>query len=601
MKLTSINAENILGIRAASVALTSTITLFAGPNGQGKTSLAEAVRMALDGNIVARGVKLKKDLAALVHEGAKAGSIEVQHDTGLVTFALVPSGKATPAEAYTAPAALPFVLEPQRFAALEPNERRSMLFSLMGLSITPKDVIKRLADAGVDPTKAERVGPLLRAGFDAACTEAKRKATEAKGAWRAVTGETYGSEKAKGWTAPVPAHNEVAAKALATELQHCEVALESWQQTIGRAQAEEQRRAALREKLPGLQELAGKVDRIETKLAADRESLAAAEQALQQAQAMAGTGQRVGLIHELAWAASYLVFFGDSLGDSPEDQRVQAAIDEYSKAHGKISFGNEAGDPAAAARLPELTASRDLMDRAVANSQRDLAAALRARDEITEIEQSLAGTQEQDAPALAEARTQAEQLKATRAELVKKLDTHRAQKAAADAAEKKTAEAATHHADVVAWDLIAAELAPDGIPGRMLAEALEPFNQRLAQSASDAEWLRIGVNTDMSITTADQRPYKLLSESEQWRADAMLAEAISHLSGLKLLMLDRFDVLDLKGRADLLAWLEILATEGELETALLFGTLKSIPADLPACVSAHWLQGGQLQQLREAA
>jgi len=557
--------------------------------------------MALAGDIVARGVKLKKDLTALVHDGAKAGSVEVQHDTGLVTFALVPSGKTTTAEAYTAPAALPFVLEPQRFAALEPNERRSMLFSLMGLTVTPKDVIKRLADAGVDQTKAERVGPLLRAGFDAACAEAKRKATEAKGAWRAVTGETYGSEKAKGWTAPVPAHNEVAAKALATELQHCEVALESWQQTIGRAQAEEQRRGALSEKLPALKELAGKVDRIEKKLATDRENLAAAEQALQQAQAAAGTGHRVGLVHDLAEAVAYLL----PLAQTPTTQQptqqecdAEAALNAYEREFGRI--GN-IGDPAAAARLPDLTASRDLMDRAVANSQRDLAAALRARDEVTEIEQALASTQEHDALALAEARTQAEQLKSTRAELVKKLDTHRAQKAAADAAEKKTEEAATHHADVVAWDQIAAELAPDGIPGRMLAEALEPFNQRLAQSASDAEWLSIGVNADMSITTADGRPYKLLSESEQWRADAMLAEAISHLSGLKLLMLDRFDVLDLKGRADLLAWLEILATEGELETALIFGTLKSLPADLPACVTAHWLQGGQLQQPLKAA
>lgn len=81
----------------------------------------------------------------------------------------------------------------------------------------------------------------------------------------------------------------------------------------------------------------------------------------------------------------------------------------------------------------------------------------------------------------------------------------------------------------------------------------------------------------------------------------MLAEAISHLSGLKLLVLDRVDVLDLKGRADLFAWLEVLVDEQELETALLFATLKALPAGLPACVASHWLQDGQVRLLKEAA
>jgi hypothetical protein len=39
----------------------------------------------------------------------------------------------------------------------------------------------------------------------------------------------------------------------------------------------------------------------------------------------------------------------------------------------------------------------------------------------------------------------------------------------------------------------------------------------------------------------------------------MLAEAISFQSGLRLLVLDRFDVLDAQGRSDLLAWLDVLA------------------------------------------
>jgi hypothetical protein len=121
------------------------------------------------------------------------------------------------------------------------------------------------------------------------------------------------------------------------------------------------------------------------------------------------------------------------------------------------------------------------------------------------------------------------------------------------------------------------------------------------QAAVDADWLRVGINGDMTISADGDRPYALLSESEQWRADAMLAEAISHCSGLRLLVLDRFDVLDGKGRADLLAWLDVLATEGELETALLFGTLKHLPDGLPDTASAEWIEAGMVGQLAEAA
>ena len=63
--------------------------------------------------------------------------------------------------------------------------------------------------------------------------------------------------------------------------------------------------------------------------------------------------------------------------------------------------------------------------------------------------------------------------------------------------------------------------------------------------------------------------------SQRNGVNAMIAEAISHLSGVKLLVLDRVDVLDMVGREDLLYWLDGLAEDGEIETALLFAALKA--------------------------
>jgi len=76
---------------------------------------------------------------------------------------------------------------------------------------------------------------------------------------------------------------------------------------------------------------------------------------------------------------------------------------------------------------------------------------------------------------------------------------------------------------------------------------------------------------------------------------------VAQLSGVRMLVLDRFDVLDLQGRGDLIAWLDILASDGDIDTALIFGTLKALPSQLPTTIAAHWLDNGVCGQLKEAA
>lgn len=127
-----------------------------------------------------------------------------------------------------------------------------------------------------------------------------------------------------------------------------------------------------------------------------------------------------------------------------------------------------------------------------------------------------------------------------------------------------------------------------------------PINSRLAQSAADSGWPQAAIGADMAITYGG-RSYRLLSESEQYRADAMLAEAIAHISGTRLLVLDRFDVLDLQGRSDLIAWLDVLAANGEIDSALVFGTTKALPSGLPATCGAHWVEAGVVGEMRAAA
>lgn len=592
MQIKSIFVSNFLGLCNVDIDTSSRVTLFAGRNGAGKSSLRDAIALALTADL--GRVSLKKEVGALIHDGTESAVCEVvDADGDQYGVTLTAAGKMTDTRKGKASnPMLAYVLDAQRFTRLELNDRRAFLFGLMGVKTDGKAITERLIKRELDAKKIERIAPLLRSGFPAACAEAKSKATEAKGAWRQVTGETYGSEKGKTWRAAVPASDAALVAKLTTELKHADVAVESWQQSIGQLQAEETRHDAELAKLPVLQQQADKVDRIAKKLATDEEQLAGWEADLIKTAAAAGAGPRVGLLHDLANALHALLRLGPT-DATTEGVDAMHALQAYEAEHGKIGG---TGDPKARERLASIRQSRDLMASAVSNGKRDLAAAQKAKEAIATIK----ALPPLDPELLQTARSTAETLKKQRADIIAKLDAQKAQKAQADAAKKKTEDAAAHHIDVQQWDAIGDALAPDGIPGEILSEALGPMNERLAQSAVDADWLRAAVGPDMAIT-GNGRAYRLLSESEQWRIDAMFAEAIAHLSGTRLLVLDRFDVLDPLGRAQLLGWLDVLADTGEVDSALIFGTLKSLPTSLPSTIATHWIENGVVAQLKEAA
>ena len=81
----------------------------------------------------------------------------------------------------------------------------------------------------------------------------------------------------------------------------------------------------------------------------------------------------------------------------------------------------------------------------------------------------------------------------------------------------------------------------------------------------------------------------------------MIAAAIAEISGTRILMLDRFDVLDLPGREDLIVWLDALTANGQLDTALIFGTMKAEPKGLPPSIQSHWITNSSISNVEQVA
>ena len=570
MKLTHITAQSYLGARAVELAITTPVVLIAGKNGAGKSSLQEAIRHALGGD--AARVALKKEFKALMSDGASSSYATVATSEGEFSIVL-PSGKGTHYEH----GALPFVLDPARFARLDANERRGFLFGLFDLSPDGPAVVNALKARGCEQVKIEQVRPLLRAGFDAAAKEAQGKARDAKASWKTLTGgETWGKDKAGNWKAQKPEETYTREQIKTAEdlVAESEASIAEANQQIGEARAKARQHAEAAKRIDELKAKAARLPALREKLVRDQAELDEWSPKLAELPPPAGEKPRT-------WACP-------CCGVMLEHRLADGALVEHQP--------TASADPDIEIKRQQWTDAVALYTRSVANDQRDIADAERAAAEMAELEARLG-----DSPPATErleqvlAGHQADK-RARAATLSQMFEANRL----AQLADEHTKKATAAHADVLAWLAIADALAPDGIPAEMLASALDPINERLTDAAGMAEWADVTITRDMDILAAG-RPYALLSESEKWRADAMIGAAIAELSGLRLLVLDRFDVLDSKGREDLIYWLDAMAAEGIVDTALVFGTMKALPAGLPETITPVWIESGVAGEMREAA
>ena len=562
MNITHITIENFLGARHVDIAMPTPICLIAGRNASGKSSVLEAVRMALTGATVR--VDLKKHYPALISDGAETASIRVDTDDGTYGVDL-PDGKSKS----STNGAMIYAFDGQRFAAMPAADRLTMLYGLMGVSLDGAAVRASLAAAGVAQERIDLLMPIVRAGFPAAHEEAASRAKSGKAAWRAITGETWGEQKAPRWKAKAPAAvgNPQLIADTRTALDKARVDFETANQTMGaltEAEAAYQRwlagRNGLRARVDMLARLTTKAD-TDRQILADVEAKVAAARKENQGESTCACPHCGGMLSGMLEGGTLVLAPYVMPTPGMAESELSGSLSDY-EAH--------------------LASAR----RAASNSDRDLVEAKAAAAALAEYDANAVFPP--DVADIEAARSEVARLRheITNHEAALRMvdDAARAQQKAA----RDTETAAAHHADIMAWITAADALAPDGIPADMLAKALGPFNAILEKHAEATGWRCVSIDQDAVIAAAG-RPYALHSESERWRMDAILAATISELTGTRLLALDRMDVLDLSNRATCLLWLVELVTKGVLDTVLIGATLKAPPAALPSCVTAAWI------------
>ena len=580
MRITKLEITNFQGLRHAALDVSAPVLLVAGHNGAGKSSLLDAISHAFTGK--PGRVAQKQHIGQLITEGAKKGEARVEwlDESGEVQACGValPSGKGSP---LTDSPFLPYVLDASLFASLDAKERRRVLFDLTGASASPAEVGKRLEAKGLDLALFEKVKPLLRSGFPAAVEQAKSYASEARGAWKAVTGENYGSEKAIDW-AP-----ELVATAVTNQVEEARNALQALeddlaeaQQTLGASKQARQAADGRAQRIANLRELVDLEPRRRNKLSTDEQN-------------------------QDEWSEKVMAAELASSGSVPHQPltcpHCQGAVDLQAGALVVHQPPEKIADAEAAKRLPEYREYLASAQRAVANSQRDLDECLAAAEQIKALE-----TESADAPsaeAIASGEQAINELRQARDRQQAKVQSLMEAFNAAAQRQDVIKQAAGFHAEVCAWGALADALSPAGIPAEILADAIGPVNELLQRLSGTAGWSPVQISADIDVTFGG-RLYGLLSESERWRCDATLALAIATISGLRLALLDRFDVLDIPARTQqAMKLFQSLAVGGEIDTLIVAGTLKEAMAKTPEWLQAVWINAGQLvdQQQQAAA
>lgn len=598
MKLQQLTLENFMLHRSLSVQWggTSPIVLVCGPNEHGKSALVDAIDFALRGDC--SRMDSKGERKSLITEGAKKGAVTLSiGDASLQRN--VADGKVSALAGDFAMAAgkaelWPFVVNHQAFSALSADDRRRTLFSALDVGTSVSDITVLLAERGHANSRIGLIADHIGRSMDAAVKFAKAKVSEARGAWQEVTGETYGSLKAEGWT---PETREVptdAAEQLEALVGRRDVLAKKREDLVleRRTLADQERLATERETraiearkritdlgcpvgveytswLLELEEHVRHASEARGKALAELEANQAALDALQAEAAQPKT-------YGCPCCSTVLVFSGDQLVELEKDNLPASEKDAAERE--RLSALVEKASLAAEAENGKIRRYRQMLEQARPMVQTVL-------EHLAALDDSVGG--EDSGRSIDQVTADIQAIDQEGSAITLKRNELQSLLSAAENNAKRAARAAELNADLTAWTAMAEALEPSGIPAELLAKALRPLNERLRASATATGWDQVQVAEDMAIYYGN-RPYRLASESGRWRADAMITEAVLFLAGVRSLVLDRMDVLDLPSRSACLRWLHGLAQRGELQSALVLGTLKE-PPKLPATYNVIWL------------
>lgn len=158
-------------------------------------------------------------------------------------------------------------------------------------------------------------------------------------------------------------------------------------------------------------------------------------------------------------------------------------------------------------------------------------------------------------------------------------------------AAKLTADAAALNERVLEWRNVADLLSPLKVPLQTAWDKVHEINTSMSIHAEQIGFPVPEITKD-GLITVDGRLFALLSEAEQWAAEALLLIALSEVSPYRIVILDRLDVLWPNYRS---AMVKLLMRLSETRQVIVFATTKQAP-NIPESDQrvVYWIESGRL-------
>lgn len=524
-----VKIQNFRGCRKAEIPLNG-ITLVAGMNGQGKTSIAQAVAAVLCGSWQPAGITIKKKEAeALVFDGEKKAIVTVTGDDGSTATLAYPKCEYT-TEGSRPPQSDIILTGLSSLVSLSESQR--VIHLLLATGNTPSLDDLRQALPNLVQDKLDKLwGMIQDDGWDSVHDSYRKEATKLKGEWRGVAGSEWGEKKATDW---IPDGLTAADLLITTEAAHLQ--LQGTRTRLENAWHHNARVGLIQE---GDQQLADKLPDIEKQLSAADLKMKAAQEKYQQALQDEKTAEPwISTGWECPHCQGKLSIDQDCTG-VPKKIRAAAELspDEIEKRNLRMSQIQQ-----------NKVFMKSVQDAAIAERNALLPLIKQAKDAADRIQKNQEGTK-------IDVKQIEEDVKVHQKLLEDLRRYHRAKEL---------------HERILSMLDIAARLDASGehsIRQLKVSQSLESYNAALADCSRIAGYKPVQITPEMEVTY-DGRRYEFLSASEQYRVRIILQIAEPN-PRRDPLVIDAIDILDAPGRNGLIKLLR-----QRVPLALLTGTMK---------------------------
>ena len=156
-------------------------------------------------------------------------------------------------------------------------------------------------------------------------------------------------------------------------------------------------------------------------------------------------------------------------------------------------------------------------------------------------------------------------------------------------------------------EVLVKTLSPKGLPGKILSKVIEPVQEKVNKKLQDFTGglysLRLEVEPDFRILVSHNNiegNLKMLSSSERMRVGVVLQDALVSLSGLRFLIVDNVDILDIENQKLFIETLTKIKGEYDTIIVLLTGE-RSEALNLSTNDGNHvwWLEQGEIKEIRD--